>query len=71
MNTTTQAAPVTDSLYASEAKRGLRIELSPIRPAAPVIAFDTKTPTQVDPTSFPICPCGCGVWAVDCPGNAS
>lgn len=68
---TTQAAPVTDStLYSSEGKRGLKITLDPIRPAAPCVAWDTTTPTQVDPTSFPICPCGCGVWAVDCLGGA-
>ena len=57
--------PATDSLYACEAKRGLKITLDPIREPAPVIAFDTKTPTDIDPNSFVIC-ADHGVWDVDC-----
>lgn len=68
MNTITQAPSATDSqtmLEKAEGKRGLKITLDPIRPAAPVIAFDTKTPTQIDPQSFVIC-ADHGVWDVDC-----
>jgi hypothetical protein len=56
------------TLYTDEAKRGLKIALDPIRPDAPVIMFDTKTPTEIDP-QYERCAC-CGVWAVDCE-NAS
>lgn len=65
MNTVRDNQDNTDSLYNSEGKRGLKITLDAIRPAAPMIAFDTTTPTEIDPQSFPICAC-CGVWTVDC-----
>lgn len=51
---TTQDTPATDStLYSSEGKRGIKITLDPIRPAAPVIAFGSASAiTDLDPQTL-------------------
>lgn len=67
MNTTAQASPATDSV--KKEVLGGYLLTEPIRPAAPCVAFDTTTPTEIDP-QYERCAC-CGVWAVDCLGGAS
>jgi hypothetical protein len=52
-------------IYTDNGKRGMYLPPKSCRPLPPVIAFDTKTPTEIDPESFPICPIH-GVWIVDC-----
>lgn len=58
MNTTTQYSDSQTTLEKAEAKRGLKIVLDPIRPIAPIVAWnDTGAITDLDPmTASDACP---------------